>query len=560
MRHLLHVARAAAAATVLSLGAAEAPPAPAAAQDAPARQATPVAQVQPASEASQASQASQSTQPVVQQVASSAAGGWWAQVLRPADMWSGPTAGAESFGQLPRGQHVFVPDSQPFPESGRVYVQEAAERAYGYVDAIALAPSGPPSTDPGATSQPSVVGSPLFRPFWIANHAPATLWDSPNDGAQALLELAPFSKMLVLAPAAGARYYVQDGRTDRLGYVESTLIGPSDPPVPNEFAPPPSLTPPPAPSYRPTWVAARRAADLWSGMTGGTSFGRVATGEHLLVMAPPDGPRLHVLNPKTRNFAFVDTAAVGPSEGPKAAAIEVKGWRGAVTGDVVNLRPEPNTYVPHVAQARLGDEITVAAWVEGEELDKDNRTWARVTSITRKDAFGRPVELLTGEFASKPPFIYSGLVRPLAAGRTPEPPRTALGNGGARWIDVNLTEQVVVAYEGDKAVFSAPTTSGRPGWETPVGTFRIQRRVENETMVGSTLLRLDTHEIPDYRLENVKWTQYFTGGGAALHTNYWRPAGLFGMPSSHGCLGLLEHHAKWLWDWARVGTPLVIHY
>jgi len=109
-------------------------------------------------------------------------------------------------------------------------------------------------------------------------------------------------------------------------------------------------------------------------------------------------------------------------------------------------------------------------------------------------------------------------------------------------------------------VHVAPTTSGRPGWETPVGTFRIQRRVENETMVGSTLLRLDTFEIPTYRLENVRWTQYFTGGGAALHTNYWRPAGLFGMPSSHGCLGLVEQHAKWLWDWARVGTPLLIHY
>ena len=97
-------------------------------------------------------------------------------------------------------------------------------------------------------------------------------------------------------------------------------------------------------------------------------------------------------------------------------------------------------------------------------------------------------------------------------------------------------------------------------WETPVGTHRIQRRVENETMIGSTLLRLDTFEIPDYRLENVKWTQYFTGAGAALHTNYWRPAGRFGMPSSHGCVGLLEKDARWLWDWARVGTPLLIHY
>jgi lipoprotein-anchoring transpeptidase ErfK/SrfK len=488
-----------------------------------------------------------------------APGGWWAQVLRPADMWSGPTADAESFGQLPRGQYVFVPDNQPFPASGRVYVQEAAERAWGYVDAVSLVPSGAQPDEPGAASVPPVVGTPLFRPFWIANHAPATLWDSPNDSARAVADLAPFSKMLVLAPAAGTRYYIQDGRSERLGYVDSTLIGPSGPPTPGEFDPPPSLTPPPAPSFRPYWVAVRRVSDLWSGATGSTSFGRVAVGDQLLVMVPGDGPRLHVLNPKTRNFAFVDAAAVAKSDGPKAAAIEVKGWRGTVTGDVVNLRSEPNTFVPHLAQAKAGDEITVTAWVEGEELDRDNRTWARVTSIKRRHASGQPVELLTGEFAVQP-YIYSSLLRPLALDRPPEPPRTALGNGGAHWIDVNLTAQSVVAYEGDKSVFLAPTTSGRPGWETPVGTFRVQRRVENETMLGSTLLRLDTSEIPDYRLENVKWTQYFTDGGAALHTNYWRPAGLFGMPSSHGCLGLLEQHAKFLWDWARVGTPLLIHY
>ena len=130
---------------------------------------------------------------------------------------------------------------------------------------------------------------------------------------------------------------------------------------------------------------------------------------------------------------------------------------------------------------------------------------------------------------------------------------------GAKWIDVNLSQQMVVAYEGDKSVYLAPVTSGRPGWETPTGTFRIQRRVENETMLGSTLLRLDTLEIPDYHLENVKWTQYFTSGGAAIHTNYWRPAQLFGIPSSHGCLGMLEQHAKFFWNWATVGTPLLVH-
>jgi lipoprotein-anchoring transpeptidase ErfK/SrfK len=475
-------------------------------------------------------------------------------------MWSGPTTDAESFGQLPRGQYVLVVNQEVSPGTGRVYVQEATERAYGYVDAVSLAPSGPPPGDdqPGG-GLPSVVGAQLFRPFWIANHTLAQLWATPNEGSASLGEIAPFSKMLVLSPAAGQRYYVQDGRTERLGYVDTALIGPSDPPTPNEYALPPSLTAPPAPGFRPSWVAAQRATDLWSGPTGSTSFGRVSVGEQLLLMAPADGSRLSVLNPKTKNYAFVDATAFTASSGPKATAIEVKGWKGAVTGDLVNLRLEANTFLPHIAQAKLGDEVTVVSWTEGEELDKDNRTWAKLSSLKRKDAAGEPVELLTGDFALQP-YLYSGLLVPLTVETPPEAPRTVLGNGGARWIDVNLTHQTVAAYEGTKSVFLAPTTSGRPGWETPVGTFRIQRRVENETMVGSTLLRLDTFEIPDYRLENVKWTQYFTEGGAALHTNYWRPASIFSLPSSHGCLGLTEANAKWFWDWAKVGTPLLVHY
>ncbi|MBI3970450.1 MAG: L,D-transpeptidase family protein [Chloroflexi bacterium] len=487
------------------------------------------------------------------------ADGWWAQTLRPVELWSGPDGDAQSFGELPRGAYLFVTPQQPFPGRPRLYVEEPIDRAYGYVDAIILAPSGPPpgrSDARESNAAAAVVGAPLFLPFWVANHVATSLWASPTPGGDAAGDLPQFSKLLVFAPPSGDRYYVQDARTERLGYVDVAVVGPSEPPGPEDI---PVVQPAAEPSFVPWWVAAHRPAELWSSVDGGSSFGRVAVGEHFLVMAPQDGPRLHVLNPKTKNYAFVDALAVGPSDGPAAASIEVRGWRGLVTGDVVNLRPEPHTFIAPQGEVRAGDEISVNAWVEGEELDKDNRTWARIAGVRRPDSRGTPVDVPLGVGAG-PLFIYSGLLRPVRVQSPPEPPKTNLGAGGARWIDVNLSLQIVTAYEGDRSVYMAPTTSGRPGWETPTGIFRIQRRVQNETMIGSTLLRLDTLEIPDYRLENVKWTQYFTNGGAAIHTNYWRPTGLFGMPSSHGCLGMLEEHAKWYWNWARVGTPLLIHY
>ena len=45
---------------------------------------------------------------------------------------------------------------------------------------------------------------------------------------------------------------------------------------------------------------------------------------------------------------------------------------------------------------------------------------------------------------------------------------------------------------------------------------------------------------PDYDVPNVKWTQYFTNEGHALHGNYWRDPELFGMPGSHGCVSMLD--------------------
>jgi len=60
-----------------------------------------------------------------------------------------------------------------------------------------------------------------------------------------------------------------------------------------------------------------------------------------------------------------------------------------------------------------------------------------------------------------------------------------------------------------------------------------------------------------YYVKNVLWTQYFTPDGASFHDNYW--SSNFGGAGSHGCLGLNLADSKWLWDWARIGTPVVVN-
>ena len=77
-------------------------------------------------------------------------------------------------------------------------------------------------------------------------------------------------------------------------------------------------------------------------------------------------------------------------------------------------------------------------------------------------------------------------------------------------------------------------------------------------MDSQTLIGLDARRA-DYKIENVKYTQYFTGDGNAIHENWWKDPGTFGLPSSHGCAGLRPDDALRFWEFGQVGMPVIVH-
>lgn len=135
-------------------------------------------------------------------------------------------------------------------------------------------------------------------------------------------------------------------------------------------------------------------------------------------------------------------------------------------------------------------------------------------------------------------------------------PPVAPANASGRWIDVDLSTLQLTAYRGSTPVRVIAVSSGKPGWETPTGEFTIQRRVYNETMNSATIGRPGR-----WYLENVLFTQYFTGYGHALHYNWWSPRSVFGNQRvSAGCVSMDYADAAFLWNFASVGTPVSIHY
>lgn len=128
----------------------------------------------------------------------------------------------------------------------------------------------------------------------------------------------------------------------------------------------------------------------------------------------------------------------------------------------------------------------------------------------------------------------------------PQKPSTVNVGNGVRWIDVDLTNQMVYAYEGDVVVNSFVVSTGT--WRTPTvtGQYNIYVKYRSAKMSG-----------PGYYLPNVPYIMYFYKG-YGLHGTYWHNN--FGTPMSHGCVNLRTPDAEWLFNWASVGTLVNVHY
>lgn len=131
---------------------------------------------------------------------------------------------------------------------------------------------------------------------------------------------------------------------------------------------------------------------------------------------------------------------------------------------------------------------------------------------------------------------------------------TRPSGAGTKWIDVNLSRQYLTAFEGEKIAWQGYISSGKGENLTPTGTFRVYWKLEVQDMRGP-----DPNEpTGEYFQPDVPWVMYFADGGYAIHGVYWHNN--FGTPMSHGCVGMPVGAANFIYNWAPLGTMIVIHY
>lgn len=175
---------------------------------------------------------------------------------------------------------------------------------------------------------------------------------------------------------------------------------------------------------------------------------------------------------------------------------------------------------------------------------------------------GYPYVLPTGEYAVERqqldrtpidqgalPTYDEELFSPPPVVQQPGPGGVEVDPNAERWLQVSISQQYMWARQGDVVLWEGYVSTGKPGFDTPTGTFYINRKLPVEDMAG--VIGGESYNVPE-----VPDVMYFTDYGHAIHGTYWHNN--FGVPMSHGCINLPLDVSAWMYQWLNVGARVEI--
>lgn len=141
-------------------------------------------------------------------------------------------------------------------------------------------------------------------------------------------------------------------------------------------------------------------------------------------------------------------------------------------------------------------------------------------------------------------------VRAADGGYLDETARYEFWTALSKLIEVDLSQQKLVLWEGGSPILSTLVATGVRGAETPTGRFVVEYKMAKTRMRGTNPSG-KTYDLPD-----VPWVLPFLGD-YAIHGAYWRE--YYGTPQSNGCVSMPVSAAKRVYDWSPEGTAVRIH-
>lgn len=123
-------------------------------------------------------------------------------------------------------------------------------------------------------------------------------------------------------------------------------------------------------------------------------------------------------------------------------------------------------------------------------------------------------------------------------------------------VVVDLSEAKVYLYWGDRIIKTYPVAVGQPGWETPVGKFKVEKKLQNPTWQQPI-----TGELIKTGPENPlgkRWIGFWSDEQHHIGFHGTNKENLVGQPVSHGCLRMRNTDIQALYEQVVIGTPILV--
>jgi len=120
-------------------------------------------------------------------------------------------------------------------------------------------------------------------------------------------------------------------------------------------------------------------------------------------------------------------------------------------------------------------------------------------------------------------------------------------------VVVDQAQQTVHLMHGGIDIFRTWMSSGLPGYGIDFKEYQIDRKFETKRMVSPFVKRGIKGF---YDLSGIPWNMGLPDTLVYLHGVYWHAG--FGTPQSHGCVGLTDYDAKFLYDRTNIGTVVLV--
>ncbi|MFC1700804.1 L,D-transpeptidase [Patescibacteria group bacterium] len=119
-----------------------------------------------------------------------------------------------------------------------------------------------------------------------------------------------------------------------------------------------------------------------------------------------------------------------------------------------------------------------------------------------------------------------------------------------KYIDVDISDQVMILYENDKIMGIYEVSTGRYNMPTPLGEFKISKKEENHwSRTYGLYMPFSMEFIPGFYVHELPyWPNGYREGEDHLGTRV-----------SHGCIRLGIGPAEKVYNFANIGTPIIVH-